>query len=115
MRAGSYNHSAAPRARRVYLGEDLVVLYVLSVANLILAWSEFTFGHPGATLPARVALCLGYALAPVTLGFGIAWLITKHSSGLPPRHDSSFLLNLEISWSLLLLIAAFTHTASIDH
>jgi len=92
----------------------LVVLYVLSVANLILAWSEFTFGHPGATLTARVAFGLGYALAPVILGFGIAWLITKHSSSLPPRHHSPFLLNLEITWSLFLLIAAFTHIASMD-
>jgi hypothetical protein len=93
----------------------LVVLYVLSVANLILAWSEFTFGHPGATLTARVAFGLGYALTPVILGFGIAWLITKHSSGLPPRHHSPFLLNLEISWSLFLLVAAFTHITAIDH
>jgi hypothetical protein len=93
----------------------LVVVYVLSVANLILAWSEFTFGHPGATLAARVAFGLGYALVPVILGFGIALLITKHSSGLPPRHHSPFLLNLEISWSLFLLVAAFTHIASMDH
>jgi hypothetical protein len=91
------------------------VLYVLSVANLILAWSEFTFGHPGATLPARVAFGLGYALAPVILGFFIAWLITKHSSDLAPRHHSPFLLNLEISWSLFLLLAAFTHIAAMDH
>jgi hypothetical protein len=91
------------------------VLYVLSVANLILAMSEFAFGHPGATLSARVAFGLGYALAPVIFGFGIAWLITKHSPGLPPRHHSPFLLNLEISWSLLLLVAAFAHLASMDH
>lgn len=91
------------------------MLYVLSVANLVLAWSEYTFGHPGATLPARIAFGLAYALAPVVLGFGIAWLITQPSSGQPARHHSPFLSNLEISWSLFLLVAAFTHIASMDH
>src|SRR5262245_45832473 len=56
----------------------------------------------------------GLCSAPVILGFAIAWPITKQSS-LPPPHHSLFVLNLEISWSLFLLVAAFTHIASMDY
>jgi hypothetical protein len=93
--------------------KDLPVLYILFVVNAFLAWSEFAFGHTGATMPARVAFSLSYAFAPFFVGLLIAWLMTKHSSNTPPGRGTPFLLNLEMSWSLVLVVAALSHIASI--
>ena len=94
-------------------GEDLAVLHILFVLNAFLAWSEFTFGHTVVTIPGRVAFSLSYAFAPFFIGLLIAWLMTKHSPETPPGRGIPILLNLELAWSIVLVVAALSHIASI--
>jgi hypothetical protein len=86
------------------------LLYILTAANAFLVWSVFTFGHPGGTFAGRMALSLGYAFAPVMVALPIAWLLTKHHA----NTRQAFLLNLEIAWSLTLIIGAFLLAISLS-
>jgi hypothetical protein len=58
------------------------------------------------TFAGRTALSLGYAFAPVVVALPIAWLLTNPYTMLRTRQ--AFMLNLEMAWSLILIVAALT-------
>jgi hypothetical protein len=59
-----------------------------------------------------MALSLGYAFAPLIAALTIAWLLTKQYTKLCTRQ--AFLVNLEMAWSLTLIVAALTLIASLS-
>jgi len=88
-----------------------VVLYLQIAANAVLVWCGLVYGHPAMGPVGRVASGIGYAFAPFLLAFLLAALLTKHY----PRKttSSAFLTNLEMAWSLTLLVAVLIFVASL--
>jgi hypothetical protein len=78
------------------------LLYALAVANLLLVYSDFAFCHGGAALPLRLGFALGCAILPFLVAFILARLFTTSDLGV----SSSLQVNLEIFWSLSLVVAA---------
>lgn len=89
------------------------MLYFLAVANALLVWTDFTFGHHAGSLALRGLFALGYAALPFVTALVWARLLTTTS---PDRQtedaSSSFQMNLEIAWSLTLVIAALSQMTS---
>jgi hypothetical protein len=88
-----------------------LLLYLLLAANAALVWSEFRFGDPAMSLNSRIALGLGYALAPLVMASLSAGAITYYYTT-PPTLDA-FLLNLEITWTLTLIVAVLLLLATL--
>jgi hypothetical protein len=76
------------------------MLYVLFTLNVFLAWSGFIYANTAVALGLRVIFGLAYAFAPFLVALLSAWLLTKKPITLKP-----FLTNLEITWSLMLVLA----------
>ena len=75
------------------------MLYVLAIANVLLVF--FAFSHGGASLPLRLVFALGFAVLPILVGLILARLFTSSDLGV----STSFEVNLEIFWSLSLIVA----------
>jgi hypothetical protein len=80
---------------------DWHLLYALAAANGLLACSDFAFCHKGASLPLRLAFAFAFAVLPVLVALILARLFTSSDFG----GSSSFHVNLEIFWSLGLVIS----------
>lgn len=88
-----------------------VVLYLQIAANAALVWGGLVYGHAAMGPVGRVASGIGYAFAPFLVAFLLAALLTKHYPR--PTSRNAFLTNLEIAWSLTLLVAVLTLVASL--
>jgi hypothetical protein len=80
----------------------LFLLYALAVVNALLVFSDFTFCHGGASLPLRLAFAVCFAALPFLVSLIVARLFTSADLG----GSSSFQVNLEIFYSLSLIVAA---------
>ena len=82
------------------MGKKHPMIYVLFAVNVLLAWSGFIYANTAVGLGLRVVFGLGYAIAPFLMALLSAWLLTKR-----PTTRKAFLTNLEITWSLMLVLA----------
>ena len=91
------------------------MLYILAVANALLVWTDFTFGHRTGGLALRGMFALGYAALPVVIAMIWACLLTRTTiPDRPTKEPSSpFRVNLEIAWSLTLVVAALSQMGSV--
>ena len=76
------------------------MLYVLFALNVFLAWSGFIYSNTAVGLAFRFVFGLAYAFAPFLVALLSAWLLTRR-----PATRKAFLTNLEITWSLMLVLA----------
>jgi hypothetical protein len=88
------------------------MLYGLFALNLFLAWTGLVYANPAMAIALRVALGLGYAFAPFLMALLLAGLLTKHHAD--PTARRAFLTNLEITWSLTLVLAGLGLMASLE-
>ena len=95
--------------------EGARLLYILAVANALLVWTDFTFGHRAGSLALRGMFALGYAALPVVTALIWARLLTRTTTPDRPTKEppSSFRVNLEIAWSLTLVVAALSQMGSV--
>jgi len=77
-----------------------LVLYALFALNAFLAWGGFIYANTAVALAYRVVFGWAYAFAPLLVALLSAWLLTKR-----PTTRKAFLTNLEITWSLMLVLA----------
>jgi hypothetical protein len=77
-----------------------LVLYALFALNVFLAWGGFIYANTAVALAYRVVFGWAYAFAPLLVALLSAWLLTKR-----PTTRKAFLTNLEITWSLMLVLA----------
>jgi hypothetical protein len=90
------------------------LLYILAVANAVLVWTDFTFGRHAGSLGLRALFALGYAALPFAIALIWARVFTKTFPNHPTKPaSSSFQVNLEIAWSLTLVVAALLQVASV--
>ena len=82
-------------------GSGTALLYGLAVANALLVFFDFTFRNGGASLPLRLVFALGFAVLPFLVALILARIFTSSDLGV----SSSFEVNLEIFWSLGLIVA----------
>lgn len=76
------------------------MLYALLALNVLLAWGGFIYANTAVGLALRSAFGLAYAFSPFLVALLSAWLLTKR-----PTTRKVFLTNLEITWSLMLVLA----------
>ena len=90
------------------------MLYILGCANALLVWTDCTFGHHPGNLPLRELFALGYAALPLVTALIWARLLTRAYPDCPTKEPlSSFRVNLEIAWSLTLVVAALLQMGSV--
>ena len=85
-----------------------VLLYALFALNVFLAWGGFIYANTAVALGFRVVFGLAYAFAPFLVALLSAWLLTKR-----PKTLKAFLTNLEITWSLMLVLAGIALLVSL--
>src|SRR5262245_3664109 len=93
-----------------FAGWGLALLYGLAVANALLVFYDFTFRHGGASLPLRLVFALGFAVLPYLVAIILARLFSSSDVGVSP----SFGVNLEIFWSLSLIVAVLAVAGQIQ-
>ena len=95
----------------VHAGEFVryVLLYALFALNLFLAWGGFIYADTAVGLVFRLVFGLVYALAPFLLALLSAWIVTKR-----PITRKALLTNLEITWSLMLVLAGLALVAALE-
>jgi len=81
-----------------------VLLYALFALNVFLAWGGFIYVDTAVGLVFRLDFGLAYALALLS-----AWIVTKR-----PITRKALLTNLEITWSLMLVLAGLTLLAALE-
>jgi hypothetical protein len=81
-------------------GKKHPMLYALFALNVFLAWGGFIYANTAVSLTFRVVFGLAYAFAPFLVALLSAWQLTKR-----PTTRKAFLTNLEITWSLMLVLA----------
>jgi hypothetical protein len=86
------------------------VLYVLAAANALLVFFDFTFCHGEASLPLRLVFAAGFAVLPFLVALILARLFTSSDLGVSP----SLQVNLEIFWSLSLVVAVLAVTVQLQ-
>jgi hypothetical protein len=79
------------------------MLYVLLALNVLLAWSGFVYTGAAVAIALRIAIGLGYALAPLLIALLFTELLTKSQADRTDR--KAFVRNLEIIWCLTLTVA----------
>ncbi|HEY7084894.1 MAG TPA: hypothetical protein VH519_08755 [Hyphomicrobiaceae bacterium] len=92
------------------------MLYALAVANALLVFLDFAIRHGEATLPLRLMFALGCAALPLLVALILARLFTKPDLQISTEGvTSSFQVNLEIFWSLSLMLAALVELSPMHH
>jgi hypothetical protein len=105
--------SLSPWSRSLCAGRGSL-LYALAAANALLVFLDFAIRHGGATLPLRLMFAFGCAVLPVLVALILARLFTKPDLQISTEGvTSSFQVNLEIFWSLSLMIAALVELSPI--
>ena len=90
------------------------MLYILGVANALLVWTDYTFGHHAGNLALRELFALAYAALPFVTALIWARLLTRAYPDCPAKEPlSPFRVNLEIAWSLSLVVAALSQMGSV--
>ena len=85
------------------------MLYALTALNVLLAWSGFIYANTAVSLALRVVFGLTYAFAPFLVALLSAWVLTKR-----PITRRAFLTNLEITWSLTLVLAGLALVVALE-
>jgi hypothetical protein len=100
--------------KSLVLREGARLLYILAVANTLLVWTDFTFGRHAGSLALRALFALAYAALPFVTALIWARLLTRTFPDRPTKEpSSSFRVNLEIAWSLTLVVAALLQMGSV--
>jgi hypothetical protein len=86
-----------------------VLLYALFALNVFLAWGGFIYADTAVGLVFRLVFGLAYALAPFLVALLSAWVVTKR-----PITRKALLTNLEITWSLMLVLAGLALVAALE-
>ena len=90
------------------------MVYILAVANAVLVWTDFSFGRHAGSIALRALFAFGYAALPFAIALVCARLFTKTFQNHPTKQAlSSYQVNLEIAWSLTLVVAALSQMASV--
>jgi hypothetical protein len=92
--------------------EKPAMLSTLFTANVFLVWCKLFYGHPVMTVAGRIANGVVYALVPFLVALLLASLFTKLYEN--PNTRKAFLINLEITWVLTLLLAGLTFMPSLE-
>jgi len=86
-----------------------LLLYALFALNVFLAWGGFIYANTAVGLAFRLAFGLAYAFAPFLVALLLAWGLTKR-----PITRKALLTNLEITWSLMLVLAGLALVAALE-
>jgi hypothetical protein len=77
------------------------LLYFLAAVNAFLVFLDFSFCHGEASVLLRLAFAMGFAVLPFLVAVILARFFTSSDLGV----SATFRVNLEIFWSLSLIVA----------